>query len=285
MLSHLKSLFSKPSVILQQTRAVSLLSQLHPAKGSFKTQKRVGRGPGSGLGKTSGRGQKGQKARESIPNWFEGGQTPLYRLIPKRGFYRFNKRELNEVKLEKIQQFHQEGRLQLEEGEVLTMAKMRQCGIITGTMKDGVSILGTGKEVYNLPIKIEATKATGPAIKAIESAGGEFTLKYLSKLSYRAHYAPQWFIEKRGYLPLQARPIARRDILYYNSLEKRGNLYKEKLSLGDVEALESKPVIKKLRGKDKRTALEIQLEEMSNKAQNVEYFEQNKIVKFSDLKL
>ncbi|ODV97603.1 hypothetical protein PACTADRAFT_73320 [Pachysolen tannophilus NRRL Y-2460] len=285
------NLSSKQRLIVPN-RCISLLSELHPSPGSFKTQKRVGRGPGSGLGKTSGRGQKGQKAREAIRPWFEGGQTPIYKLFPKRGFIRHQKKDLNEVKLIRIYKFIKEGRLQLEEGETLTMAKMKECGIITGTMKDGVVIVGDGKDVYDLPIKIEATKATGPAIECIERNGGEFTSRYFSSISYRAHHSPSWFLRKRGYLPLLSRPIARRDILFYNSEARRGYLYKEKLAKGDlsddqVDTQELKKTIVGTSGtkKAKKPILYQQLDKVleSNDSKCTKGFESSKVISFKDL--
>lgn len=270
----------KTSITLRvPSRSVSLLSKLHASEGSYKKEKRVGRGPGSGLGKTSGRGQKGQKARSSIPNWFEGGQTPIYKLFPKRGFFRQNKLDLNEVNLARIARFYKEGRLPVKEGEVLTMAHMKKFGLITGPMKDGVSIIRTGRENYTVPLKIEATKASQPAMKAIENAGGEFTAKYYStSVCFRAHHAPHWFLQKRGYLPLQSRPIARRDILFYGDANRRGYLSKQ----SDQPSQDTKINRNKRVSQD---PLLKQLEE-SKKTHNryVEGFAKNKVVSFSEMK-
>lgn len=266
-----------------QSRSVSMLARLTPTQDSKNRVKRVGRGPGSGLGKTSGRGQKGQKARGSVPNWFEGGQTPLWKLFPKRGFYRHQKLELNELKLGKIQEFYDKGKLDfLAEGETLTMKHMKDCGLITGSMKDGVVILGDSVK-YTAPIKIESTKATQPALESIKQAGGDFTAAYYSRgLGYRAHHSPEWFIENKGYVPIRARPIARRDIVFYSNPEKNGYLansdYVKQITVGGAK---TKKVAKK-------TALDIEVEEAANSDSTIaaaKSFSNNKIVSFAALKL
>ena len=273
------------------TRNISLLSNIGPVPESQKTDKRVGRGAGSKLGKTSGRGQKGQKARGSVPDWFEGGQTPIYKLFPKRGFFRHQKLDLNEIPLIRIQKFYDSGKINLKDGEILTMSKMKEIGLITGTMKEGVSITGTGKYLYNLPISIEATKASGPAIEAIEKSGGKFTSKYYSKyLGYRIHHSPQWFLEKRGYLPIESKPIARRDILFYSNPERRGYLVdSEYVSQIQTKSEAANSNSKKI---ERKSELEKELELVSSKdklilddiTKGASGFTNSKILSFDDLK-
>lgn len=240
-----RSLFSSFSSVVQ-TRSISLLSNLHPPLNSTKAFKRLGRGPSSGTGKTSGRGQKGQKARGTVKPWFEGGQTPIVKLFPKVGFKRVTALEIKPLNLNRIISFVESGRLTLKEGEVLDMRKMKKYGLITGTLRDGVKILANGKELLNFPLKIEATRASTEAIRAIEKAGGEFTARYFSKLSLRAHLHPEYFLEKRGYVPLEARPVKRRDVHYYSRMDKRGYLIKEnnKLYQAIQEARNAKPTYK-----------------------------------------
>lgn len=283
MLSALASSFR--SLQITQTRSVSILGRLTPPKDSKSRTRRLGRGPGSGLGKTSGRGQKGQKARSSIPNHFEGGQTPIWKLFPKRGFYRHQKLELNEIKLSKIQEFYDNGKLDfLKEGnKTLTMKDMKDCGLITGSMKEGIAILGDNSREFTAPIKIESTKASGPAIEAIEKAGGSYTSVYYSRgLGYRAHHSPTWFIENKGYIPIRARPIARRDIQFYSNSEKNGYLvntdYVNQITVGGSKA---KKVVKK-------TALDLEVEAAKDLESNIaapQSFANNRIISFSDLKL
>ncbi|SCU80575.1 LADA_0B08372g1_1 [Lachancea dasiensis] len=248
-----------------QCRQVSILSQLQPSEGSTKTYKRVGRGPSSGKGKTSARGQKGQKARGKVKSWFEGGQTPIYKLFPKIGFTNVTSLELNELNLDRIMWFHRKGRLDLEAGEVLDMKKMKDLGLVTGSIKDGVKLLGDGKEYFNLPLKIEATRASKSAIQAIEKAGGEFTARYFNKLGLRAHLSPQWFMQNRGRIPLQARPVKRKDIDYYSNPGKRGYLVKENHPLlQQIQEAKSGGHANLVRKSAKKTALELQLAAMAD---------------------
>ncbi|SCU91446.1 LAFA_0F03796g1_1 [Lachancea sp. 'fantastica'] len=244
-----------------QSRCISILSQLQPSEGSTKTYKRVGRGPSSGKGKTSARGQKGQKARGKVKSWFEGGQTPIYKLFPKIGFTNVTSLQLSELNLDRVMWFHRKGRLNLEPGEVLDMKKMKDLGLVTGSIKDGVKLLGDGKEYFNLPLKIEATRASKGAIKALERAGGEFTARYFNKLGLRAHLSPGWFLENRGRIPLQARPVKRKDIDYYSSPLKRGYLNKENDPfLKQIQEARAGGHQTLARKAAKKTALELQLE-------------------------
>ena len=127
------------------------------------TKKRVGRGMGSGLGKTSGRGHKGQKARTGggVRRGFEGGQTPLYRRLPKRGFKNIHAKTYTEVTLTM---------LNLAKTEEVTAESLINDGIISKS-NDGIVILGTGKLEKKLTVK--ASRFTNSAAKAIEAAGGK----------------------------------------------------------------------------------------------------------------
>jgi large subunit ribosomal protein L15 len=285
MLTMFSKLFNKPTFSIQvASRPVSMLARLTPTQDSKNRVKRVGRGPGSGLGKTSGRGQKGQKARSSVPNWFEGGQTPLWKLFPKRGFYRHGKLELNELKLSMIENFYKSDKLNflIKNDQPLTIKIMKDCGLITGSMKDGVVIL-KDMENYSVPIKIESTKASDPAIKAIESAGGSFTSVYYSRgLGYRAHHSPTWFIENKGHIPLPARPISRRDILFYSNPDKNGYLtnseYVNNITVGGSK---KEKVIKK-------TPLDLEVEKAKTdnaKIATATSFSNNRILSFNELNL
>lgn len=141
------------------------LHELSPAPGSKKTRKRVGRGIGSGLGKTSGRGHKGQKARSGggVRPGFEGGQTPLYRRLPKRGFTNAPfKTELVEVNVSKLNKF--------EAGTIVTPEKLVEAKIIK-TIKDGVKILGQGD--ITVAITVQAQGFSASAKEKIEAAGGK----------------------------------------------------------------------------------------------------------------
>ena len=131
-----------------------------------KARKRVGRGPGSGLGKTSGRGQKGQKSRSgaSIPAWFQGGQSPLYRRIPKRGFNNARYRiEFATINLSDLNEF-------FKDGDVVTPEILKERGIIKKQLS-GVKVLGNGELKKKLTIR--ANRFSSAAVTKIESAGGK----------------------------------------------------------------------------------------------------------------
>lgn len=127
-------------------------------------RKRVGRGPGSGLGKTSGRGQKGQNARSGggVRPGFEGGQTPLARRLPKRGFTNINRKEYAVVNVEDLNRF--------EDGTVVTPALLKEVGLVSKEL-NGVKILGNGELTKKL--NVTAAKFSKSAVEAIEKAGGK----------------------------------------------------------------------------------------------------------------
>ena len=140
------------------------LHELHPAEGSTTAQKRLGRGTGSGLGKTSGKGHKGAKARSGGGKrpGFEGGQMPLYRRVPKRGFTNIFGTEYAEVNVERLECFNN--------GDTVTAEKLLEAGIIRKTL-DGVKILGNGDLTKKLTV--QAHKFTAGAKEKIEAAGGK----------------------------------------------------------------------------------------------------------------
>lgn len=214
-------------------RNVSFLGHLQPNEGAVVDYKRLGRGPASGKGKTSGRGQKGQKARGKVPKYFEGGQTPFYKRFPIIGFRRPHRKVYHGLNLERIQTFWDNGRIPLKAGETLDIRTMRECGLITGSLKDGVKLLGNGKEEYSVPLNVEASKATLSSISTIEKAEQTYTSVYHTKLGLRAHVFPETFLLKKGYLPMQARPTHRRDIEYYSNAQKKGYLLRDKSTLLD----------------------------------------------------
>lgn len=140
------------------------LNNLHPAKGSTHKKKRVGRGPGSGLGKTSGRGHKGQKSRSGYSSrpGFEGGQMPLQRRLPKRGFTNIFKKEWLEISLAKIEE-------NFNAGDVVTPEILHERGLIKKAKHDLV-ILGNGDVTKSF--NISAHRFTKTAKEKIEKAGG-----------------------------------------------------------------------------------------------------------------
>ncbi|HDI3633565.1 TPA: 50S ribosomal protein L15 [Listeria monocytogenes] len=140
------------------------LHELKPSEGSRKERNRVGRGTGSGNGKTSGRGHKGQKARSGggVRLGFEGGQLPLFRRIPKRGFTNINRKEFAIVNLDVLNRF--------EDGTEVTPELLVETGIIRNE-KSGIKILSNGNIEKKLTVK--ANKFSAAAKEAIEAAGGK----------------------------------------------------------------------------------------------------------------
>ncbi|KAK6205107.1 mitochondrial 54S ribosomal protein YmL10/YmL18 [Scheffersomyces amazonensis] len=247
--------------VLTSIRNLGYMGFLRPNEGAVKGYKRVGRGQASGLGKTSGRGQKGQKARGKVPHLFEGGQTPFYKRFPIIGFKRPHKKIYHQLNLERIQEFWNSNRIPLKEGELLDIKTMKECGLITGGIKDGVKILANGSEQYNVPLSIEASRASKSAIESIEKMNQTFTARYFTKLGLRAHVLPDIFLLKKGYLPMQARPTHKRDIKYYSDPEKRGYLLKDTSLLLDHLKEDTRSFKKEVT----KSALEQQLETASKK--------------------
>lgn len=138
------------------------LNELKPAAGSRFKRLRKGRGLSSGHGFTSGRGTKGQKAHGKTRLGFEGGQMPLYRQMPKRGFSNINRKEYAIVNLMTLNRF--------DDGAEVTPAVLLENGVIKN-VKSGVKILGNGKLTKKLTVK--ANKFSASAVKAIEAAGGK----------------------------------------------------------------------------------------------------------------
>lgn len=148
------------------------LNQLRDNPGARHSKKRVGRGIGSGLGKTSGSGQKGQKARTGISlNGFEGGQNPLYRRLPKRGFKNIFRQEFSELTLVRLQRAVDSGRL--DAGQTLTEEVLAEAGLVQkGT--SGVKLLGN--EGLTHAVTLEISKASKAASKVINKLKGKLTL-------------------------------------------------------------------------------------------------------------
>ncbi len=142
------------------------LSSLHPAKGSRKSRKRIGRGPGSGYGKTAGRGTKGQKSISgySRKRGFEGGQMPLHRRLPKRGFTNIFKKEYSEINLDKL------GKINKQE---IKLKDLKAAGIIKKE-SEIIKVLGRGD--ISSSKTIHAHKFSRSALKKIEKAGGKAIL-------------------------------------------------------------------------------------------------------------
>lgn len=261
------SALARPSLrvghLLKGIRYSSYLGYLKHPEGANKRYKRLGRGPASGKGKTAGRGQKGQKARGSVPFLFEGGQTPFFKRFPIVGFKRPHAKVYNLLSMARIQDFWDNDRIKLNPGELLTIHVMRKCGLITGTMRDGVKLMGYGGEKYNVPLDVEASKATEYAIECVQNAGQKYTSVYHTKLGLRAHLNPDYFILKKGYVPLQARPTHKKDIAYYSNPDKCGYLLKNPAMFLDQISVGQQSHVKK---EVKKTSLQRMLEIATKRA-------------------
>ncbi|MBR2861844.1 MAG: 50S ribosomal protein L15 [Clostridia bacterium] len=141
------------------------LVDLRPAEGAVLTGRRKGRGPGSGLGKTSGKGHKGQNARSGggVRPGFEGGQMPLTRRLPKRGFYNPFSKVYTEINVSRLDVF--------EEDTVVTAQLLKEKGLISKIEKDGVKVLGNGELTKRLTVQVAAFTRT--AQQKIEALGGK----------------------------------------------------------------------------------------------------------------
>ena len=140
------------------------LNNLGAPKGAHRDKKRVGRGPGSGTGKTAGRGHKGQNSRSGggVPPWFEGGQMPLNRRLPKRGFTNIFKKTFQLVNLDDLE-------ARFEAGAAVNGETLQECGLIKYSDRP-IKLLGRGK--VEKSFQIEVAKASKSAVAAVEAAGG-----------------------------------------------------------------------------------------------------------------
>ncbi|PIE15081.1 MAG: 50S ribosomal protein L15 [Rhodobacterales bacterium] len=144
------------------------LHELRDNPGATKPRKRIGRGPGSGTGKTGGRGIKGQKSRSGVAiKGFEGGQMPLYQRLPKRGFNKPNRKKFAVVNLGIVQKFIDAKKL--DAGKVITEQALLEAGVVRRIL-DGVRILAKGEVTSK--VNIEVTGASASAVAAVEKAGG-----------------------------------------------------------------------------------------------------------------
>ena len=146
------------------------LHELSDRPGATHRKKRVGRGPGSGIGKTAGRGIKGQKSRSGVAiKSYEGGQMPLYQRLPKRGFNKPNRKRYSVVNLGLIQKFIDAGKL----GDEINETELVDSGLVRRRL-DGVRVLGGGE--LRAAITLTVTGASKSAVEAVEKAGGRITV-------------------------------------------------------------------------------------------------------------
>lgn len=149
------------------------INELRDNEGSRYRKKRLGRGIGSGKGKTSGKGHKGQKAREGVSlNGFEGGQLPLYRRMPKRGFVNIFRKEYAPINLGALDKAVAEGKL--DKSVAVTEEVLRNAGLVNGSKVVGVRLLAKGELSHALTIEVAGASAA--AVAAVEKAGGSIKL-------------------------------------------------------------------------------------------------------------
>ena len=154
------------------------LNELRDNAGARLKSKRLGRGIGSGKGKTSGKGVKGQKAREGVAlNGFEGGQLPIYRRLPKRGFKNIFRKEYAPVNLGALAKAIESGRI--DPGQPITEATLQAAGLVRGGKIVGVRLLASGELAG--PVTITVSGASAAAIAAVQAAGGSVTTTVAAK--------------------------------------------------------------------------------------------------------
>ena len=163
------------------------LNELRDNEGATQARKRVGRGIGSGLGKTAGRGHKGQKARSGVAiKGFEGGQMPIHMRLPKRGFNNPARLKFSEVNLERLQRAIDDGKLDAK--KPIDADAMIAAGVVRRA-RDGIRLLGRGE--LKAKINLEVAGATASALKAVEAAGGSVKLLKLVKDTDAAERRPK----------------------------------------------------------------------------------------------
>ncbi|KAF9459332.1 ribosomal protein L18e/L15P [Collybia nuda] len=211
------------------------LANLKPAPGSQHNQKRVGRGQGSGYGGTAGRGANGQKSRSGpgVRAGFEGGQTPITKLFPKRGFVNQNAKTWAPVNLERIQYWIDQGRLTSSPENPITARELLLSGCVHD-VHDGIKILGDGAQYFKTPIYITPSRASKSAIKAIEDNGGKVICKFYNPLALRD-------CVKGRTDRTSAAPTRREDIIWYGRYRNRGFISPGTLkSLGNLPFVEER---------------------------------------------
>lgn len=153
------------------------LNEIRENAGATKSRKRVGRGIGSGTGKTASRGVKGQKSRSGVSLLgFEGGQMPLYRRLPKRGFNNIFRKNFAEVNLGRLQKAVDSGKLDAK--ATVNLEALKNAGVLKGAF-DGLRVLGNGE--LKAKLTIEADGASKAAVAAIEKAGGKIAIAEVKK--------------------------------------------------------------------------------------------------------
>ncbi|KZL75926.1 mitochondrial 54S ribosomal protein [Colletotrichum tofieldiae] len=164
------------------TRNASILASLSDNKGAYNKRIRLGRGASAGKGKTSGRGHKGQGQHGHVKPWFQGGQTPLIVQRGTKGFDNKRAPRMSKLNLDKLQQWIDAGRI--DPTKQITVKEIIESGLI-GTVKDGIKLLGRGKQDLRQPIDIMISRASASAIDAVEANGGKLLTRFYTKQSIK----------------------------------------------------------------------------------------------------
>ncbi|KAI0799201.1 ribosomal protein L18e/L15P [Xylaria sp. FL0064] len=223
-----------------QTRSASILASLSDNREAYQKRIRVGRGPSSGKGKTSGRGHKGQKQHGKVRPWFQGGQTPLIFQKGRLGFENLRAPVMSEVNLEKLQQWIDAGRI--DPSQPITPKELIQSNLV-GSIKDGIKLLARGADTLKQPLDIMVSRASAAAIDAVEKAGGKIVTRYYTKQAIKRlvegksvntalplptgpeHVGPVLEeVRKKGFFYRLPDPTSRWDIEYYRDPAHRGYL-------------------------------------------------------------
>lgn len=191
------------------------LDNLRDNHGARKPEVRIGRGRGSGCGKTSGRGQKGQRARNSVSLGFEGGQTPLHKRLPKRNHFDPFARVLEPIRLGRIQSFIDIGRLPSD--REINIHDLVRSGCVRKP-KDGVMLMPGG--IFDNRINIQVTEVDPEAARQVVAKGGSVTLAWYNKLGLRALIKPEKWTKKGLPLPCWARPPPKMEHRYPDRTEE-----------------------------------------------------------------
>ncbi|CAO1616221.1 unnamed protein product [Sympodiomycopsis kandeliae] len=204
------------------------LNNIGPLFGK-KNAKRLGRGSSSGRGGTSTRGHKGQKARRGngkpVPG-FSGGQAPITRTFPKRGFVNAFAHDTVPLNIGRVQEWIEAGRL--DASKPITIRELYLSRCIHQTGEGGIKLLAqeSSLQPFSTPINIVVSRASASAIKAVERSGGSITCKYYTPLSIRACIKPEKWTERGRLVPEEPLPIGKRDLMYYTDIKNRGYLAK-----------------------------------------------------------
>lgn len=203
------------------------LNNIRDNPGAVKKKRRIGRGVGCSKGKTCGRGHKGQKARSGggVKPTFEGGQTPFYKRVPKRGFRNIHAQPMTPINVGTLQDFVDMGRI-VPPGPSdppLTIPDFIKAGILTkSSVKHGVKLLAKGSDRFKTPLRMEVSRASKSAIDAVEEVGGEVVTVHYNRLALKALIKPHRFdiIPRRALPPPKMMP-------YYTNYDHRGYLSPE----------------------------------------------------------